>query len=214
MHFTELCQYWGIALTGGIASGKSTVAEGLRRRGFVAIDADQVSRLVVLPGTEGLKEVVTVFGRDILTASGEMDRAKLRGIVFQTPALRTQLEEIIFKRLGAATEELLLKENLFQNPRPWFYEASLIYERQRARDFSQVWVAFCPRETQIQRLMLRDGSDRQQAEAMLASQMPAEDKAKQADLVIDTDCDKSELEQRIDQALRSTQLKNSSSKGV
>lgn len=203
MHFNELSQKWGIALTGGIASGKSTIAESLRQRGFVVIDADQASRLVVLPGTEGFKEVVTYFGRDILTASGEIDRAKMRDIVFKSPEKRIALEQIIHHRLAAVSEEWLHRENFFQKPRIWFYEASLIYERKRAGDFSQVWVAFCPRETQIERVMARDRITREAAEKILEAQMPTEGKVKQANFVIHTDCDRQELELRIDQALES-----------
>ena len=214
MHFTELCQNWGIALTGGIASGKSTVADSLRQRGFVVIDADQVSRLVVLPGTEGFKEVLAAFGQDILAASGEIDRAKMRDIVFKSPEKRRWLEGIIHHRLAAASEELIRTEKLFEQPRPWFYEASLIYERKRESDFAKVWVAYCPRELQIQRLMARDHSDRERAEEMLAAQMPPEQKAQQADLVIDTDCARPELERRIDQALGSLPPQSPSAKGV
>ncbi|MBC7659068.1 MAG: dephospho-CoA kinase [Chitinophagaceae bacterium] len=203
MLFSTLSQTWGIALTGGVASGKSTVGESLRQRGFVVIDADQASRLVVLPGTEGFKEVVATFGTNILTASGEMDRAKMREIVFQSPDKRATLESIIHHRLTHISEELLRRENLFDSPRFWFYEASLIYERKRAGDFNRVWVAYCPRALQIQRLMARDHCDQEQAERILIAQMPAEDKAKQADLVIDTDCDRPELERRIEQALAS-----------
>lgn len=202
MHFNELSQKWGIALTGGIASGKSTIAESLRLRGFTVIDADQASRLVVLPGTEGFQELLASFGPDILTASGEMDRAKMRDIIFKSPEKRIALEQIIHHRLAAVSEELLRREELFQRPRPWFYEASLIYERKRAGDFSRVWVAYCPRAMQIERVMARDHITLEAAETILAAQMPPEDKVKQADYVIHSDCDRRELELRIDQALK------------
>jgi dephospho-CoA kinase len=201
MEFTELSEKWGIAITGGIASGKSTIAESLRQRGFVVIDADQASRLVVLPGTEGFKEVVSTFGQDILTLSGEMDRAKMREIVFQSPEKRLVLEKIIHHRLASVSEELLRRENLFEKPKVWFYEASLIYERNRSSDFARVWVAYCPRSVQIERVMARDRIDKPAAEAILRAQMSPDEKAKRADLVIQTDCPRDELESRIDQAL-------------
>lgn len=200
--FQDLSKHWGIALTGGIASGKSTVAESLRQRGFIAIDADQASRLVVLPGTDGFREVVDHFGTDILTPSGEMDRAKMREIVFQDSKQRLKLESIIHHRLTAVSKELLAKEGLFHNPRPWFYEASLIYERGRENDFSQVWVAYCPKVVQIARLMARDKIDETKAEAILAAQLSPELKRDKADRVLYTDCSRAELEDRVSQALK------------
>jgi len=216
MQFTDLSRHWGIALTGGIASGKSTIGESLRQRGFVVIDADQASRLVVLPGTEGFKEVVTAFGQDILTATGEMDRAKMRDIVFKSPERRLVLETIIHHRLAAISEELLRREKIFDQPATWFYEASLIFERGRAKDFSKVWVAYCPPDIQIDRVMARDRSTREQAERIIKSQMSPEDKVKQADLVIHTDCDREELETRITEALHTVSPTHiqSSQKGV
>ncbi|RYZ51849.1 MAG: dephospho-CoA kinase, partial [Proteobacteria bacterium] len=177
MEFIDLSEKWGIAITGGIASGKSTIAESLRQRGFVVIDADQASRLVVLPGTEGFKEVVSTFGQDILTPSGEMDRAKMREIVFQSPEKRLVLEKIIHHRLASVSEDILRRENLFDHPKVWFYEASLIYERNRSSDFARVWVAYCPRDVQIERVMARDKIDEQAAEAILRAQMSPDEKA-------------------------------------
>ncbi len=215
MQFSELSQKWGIGLTGGIASGKSTIAERLRQRGFVVIDADQMSRLVVLAGTEGLREIVKAFGQTILTATGEMDRAKMRDIVFKSPDRRLVLEKIIHHRLATVSEELLVREHIFAKPRYWFYEASLLYERARTKDFHKIWVAYCPEDIQIQRVIARDRIQRADAELIIKAQMPVAEKVKQADLVIDTNCDRGELEWRIDRALEtlSPDLNPSSPKG-
>ncbi|RYZ62497.1 MAG: dephospho-CoA kinase, partial [Proteobacteria bacterium] len=197
----DLCLHWGVALTGGIASGKSTVGKSLRERGFTVIDADQASRLVVLPGTDGFHEIVAYFGQDLLLPTGELDRAKMREIVFADTEKRLKLESIIHHRLAVVSEGLLRKEGLFENPRPWFYEASLIYERKREKDFSAVWVVFCPEDLQIERVMKRDNITREQAVAILKVQMPPAEKVKKADLVIRTDCSNAELENQITDAL-------------
>lgn len=201
--FHDLAQQWGIALTGGIASGKSTIGRSLKARGHVVIDADQVSRLVVLPGTEGLDEIVKTFGRQVLTPQGDMDRVKMRELVFADAAQRLKLESIIHHRLEKTSTDLLRAEGLMASPRTWFYEASLIYERGREKDFAEVWVAYCPLETQMIRVMARDSINRTQAEAILSAQMPAAEKARLADRIIDTNCDPDELERRITTALKS-----------
>lgn len=201
--FQKLCKDFGVALTGGVASGKSTVASILRQLGYVVVDADQVSRLVVAPGTEGLGEVVAAFGKEILNSAGEMDRAKMRQIIFQSEDKRRLLEGIIHKRLNAATADIVEREGLNSSPRPWFYEASLIFERKRETDFHSVWVAYCPEELQIERLIRRDASTRESALAILGAQMPTADKRVKADLVIDTDCSLIELVDRVKEALRS-----------
>lgn len=200
--FEKLCKDYGIALTGGIASGKSTVASIIRQLGHIVIDADQVSRLVVAPGTEGLREVVAAFGKGILTPNGEMDRAQMRDIVFQSPDKRRLLESIIYRRLNAATADIAAREHLDRQARPWFYEASLIFERGRDRDFRSVWVAYCPEALQIERLMRRDSSTREAAMAIIAAQMPSSEKRAKADVVIDTDCSPDELVERVKETLR------------
>ncbi len=203
MDFAKLCRTYGIGLTGGIASGKSTVASILREKNFVVIDADQISRLAVAKGSEGLKEVVLAFGEDILNAAGEMDRVKMRSIVFADPNQRQRLEGIIHQRLGVLTAEVLRDHQLFDRPRFWFYEASLLFERDRSRDFKEVWVAHCPRPLQIARLMARDHCTAAEAEAMLAAQMDPEEKKRLANRTIDTDCDKGELVLRVEATLAS-----------
>jgi dephospho-CoA kinase len=201
MNIQEALKQWGIALTGGIACGKSTIASIIRQQGIIVLDADALSRAVVEPGTEGLATVAKTFGPTVLNSDGSMNRKVMRELVFQDPVRRQQLEAIIHPRLQDETQKILETKGFFENPRTWFYEASLIYERDRAADFKAVWVAFCPMELQITRVMDRDRCTRDMAEAILAAQMPAIEKAKLADKVINTDCSFSELEQRVREAL-------------
>jgi dephospho-CoA kinase len=201
MNIQEALKQWGIALTGGIACGKSTIASIIRQQGYIVLDADALSRAVVEPGTEGLAAVAKTFGPTVLNSDGSMNRKVMRELVFQDPVRREQLEAIIHPRLQDETLKILQTKGFFDNPRPWFYEASLIYERDRAADFKAVWAAFCPMELQITRVMDRDRCTRDLAEAILAAQMPAIEIAKRADKVINTDCSFSELEQRVREAL-------------
>jgi dephospho-CoA kinase len=201
MDIQAALKQWGIALTGGIACGKSTIASIIRQQGYIVLDADAMSRAVVEPGTEGLATVAKTFGPAVLNSDGSMNRQAMRELVFQDPSRRLQLEAIIHPRLQAETQRVLEKQGFFQNPRLWFYEASLIYERKRAADFKAVWVAYCPVELQIMRVMDRDRCTREMAEAILAAQMPAQEKADLADKVIHTDCSFAELEQRVREAL-------------
>jgi dephospho-CoA kinase len=201
MNIEEALKQWGIALTGGIACGKSTIASIIRQQGYIVLDADAISRAVVEPGTEGLAAVVKNFGPTILNSDGSMNRQVMRELVFQDPIRRQQLEAIIHPRLQSETQKTLEMKGFFDNPAIWFYEASLIYERKRADDFKAVWVAYCPVEIQIMRVMDRDRCTRDMAEAIIAAQMPAQDKAALADKVIHTDCSFTELEQRVREAL-------------
>jgi dephospho-CoA kinase len=201
MNLDEALKQWGIALTGGIASGKSTIASILRQQDYIVLDADAMSRAVVAPRSDGLAAVAQTFGPAILNPDGSMNRQAMREVVFQDPTKRLQLEAIIHPRLQAETQKALEMQGFFQNPRLWFYEASLIYERNRAADFKAVWVAYCPLELQITRVMDRDRCTREMAEAIITAQMPAQDKAALADKVIHTDCSLTELEQRVREAL-------------
>lgn len=197
----EALKHWGIALTGGIACGKSTVAAILRQHGYTVLDADAISRDVVAAGTEGLAAVAQTFGADLLLPDGTMNRARMRELIFSDSGKRLQLEAIIHPRLTAEVQKALDAKGFAHKPQYWFYEAALIYERRRAADFKEVWVAYCPEDIQIERLMQRDASTRALAESILAAQMPARQKADQADRVIDTNCSLEELQARVLTAL-------------
>lgn len=203
MDARALLKSHGIGLTGGIATGKSTVAGLLRARGYLVVDADQLARAVVAPGTPGFEQVVTSFGAGVVTADGSLDRAKLRAIVFKDAEARRRLEAITHPLIRAALAEALAAAGLLETPRPFFYEAALLVETGTHGDFRALWATHCPRKTQLARLMGRDGSTRADAERALASQMPAAEKAARADVAIDTDCTLDELARRVDAALAS-----------
>jgi dephospho-CoA kinase len=201
MDARALLKSHGIGLTGGIATGKSTVAGLLRARGYLVVDADQLARAVVAPGTPGLAQVVASFGAGVVAPDGSLDRAKLRAIVFKNAEARGRLEAITHPLIRETLAEALAAAGLLETPRPFFYEAALLVETGTHGDFRALWATHCPRETQLARLMERDGASRADAERALASQMPAAEKAARADVALDTSCAIDELARRVDAAL-------------
>ncbi len=175
-----------IALTGGIATGKTTVASFLAANGWKVIDADRLAREVLAPNTAGLAQVIAAFGTEILTPLGALDRGHLGKIIFGNQEQRKKLEAITHPLI----RDLLIKEVQFLSPRPSdviFYEASLIFETKSQDQYREVWVTACAPQVQIQRLMARNQWNESQAQTVIESQWPLERKIKQADHVIWTD---------------------------
>lgn len=201
MPFSKLCKEYGIAITGGIASGKSSAAKILSSLGYYCVDADKLSREAVEPGSEGLKELVKVFGPSILSRAGALDRKKLREIVFKDPAKRKTLESILHPKIRKLLEKKLEHEGLVQAPRVWFYEAALIFEAGLAKDFREVWLLVSDPEIQYARLVKRDALTQHEAKGIISAQMTDEEKEKLADLVIENHGNLEELSEKLRQAL-------------
>ena len=197
----EYCKTYGIALTGGIATGKSTVARLLRDLGEWVIDADQLARDVTAPGSHGLGMLRQAFGDQILTPDGALDRKAMRQMVFGHPDLRTKLESITHPLIQKSLGDTLEKVFQPQGPRRFFYEAALIYEVGRDKDFAQVWSTYCEGEKQLERLMARDHVSLEEARATLNSQWPALEKAKRADVMIQTEITEQQLKDVLRQKL-------------
>jgi len=172
-------------LTGGIASGKSTVARFLEALGAKVIDADRVGHELLQPGNPVFDQVVSQFGREILKPCGEIDRERLGSIVFADPQKISELSSIMHPRLIARIRELG-EELRSREPRAVILvDAALIYEASIADRFAKILVAWCRPEQQIERLMAKTHISRQEALRRMASQMPAEEKRCRADYVID-----------------------------
>lgn len=175
-----------VGLTGGIACGKSTVAELLRAAGATVIDADDLARQVVEPGTKGHARVVSAFGESILDRHGHIDRAALGALVFEDPKQRSTLERILHPLIATASSEAI-SAALPRARLPVFYDAALLVETGQHRSFPVLVVVACNEENQVQRLMARDGLDRAAALARVRSQLPVADKIAVADHVLHND---------------------------
>jgi len=172
-------------LTGGIASGKSTVAGFLQALGAKVIDADRVGHELFRTSKPIRQEVVAHFGPEILKPTGEIDRERLGSIVFADPRRLSELDSIVHPSVIARLEELT-EELSARHPRAVILvDAALIYEAGAADRFAKILVAWCRPEQQIERLMAKTGLSRQDALRRLASQIPAEEKRRRADFVID-----------------------------
>ena len=175
-----------VALTGGIATGKSHVLAQLAKLGAPTIDADKLARDVVAPGTPGLKAVVDRFGEDVLDQMGGLDRRKLGSIVFSDPLARRDLEEIIHPAVRGAIDEWYA--SLGEVPAGFAVaDIPLLYETARQREFDAVIVTACDTNTQLTRIMARDGISEAEARARIAAQLPMSEKIRRADYVINTD---------------------------
>jgi len=185
-----------IGLTGGIASGKSSVARILAARGVPVIDADQLSRDVVLPGTPALDAIVALCGRGVLLGDGGLDRQALGARVFADPSLRRELEAILHPAIKVLAEERLGELRRCGAPVA-VYMAPLLIEAGATDRVDEIWVVYVDRETQITRVMARDGISREESEQRLAAQMPMEEKAKHGRIVIDNRGTIGELEEKV-----------------
>ena len=174
-----------VGLTGGIGSGKSTVTRLFGEHGVHWVDADDVAREVVEPGTPALERISEHFGKNILTSEGALDRAQLRGIVFEKPEERVWLESLLHPIIR---EELIRQLNPENYQLPYVLLVSpLLLETDQHELVDRIIVIDVPEETQIERTMARDTNTREQVERIIAAQMSREDRLARADEVIDND---------------------------
>jgi dephospho-CoA kinase len=175
-----------VALTGGIATGKSHVRAEFEKLGVPAIDSDVLARHAVAPGTAGLAAVTSRFGSGVLDANGALDRHKLAAVVFADPAARRDLEAIVHPIVRTATEAWFASLDPSRHPFA-VADIPLLYETGRDADFDAVIVTACAPETQVRRVMTRDGATEEEARQRIAAQLPIEDKVTRADYVIRTE---------------------------
>ena len=173
-----------VGLTGGIASGKSTVAAFLRDREYQVLDADALAHELLEPGQASYKEVVREFGAEILSPAGAVDRRKLGAIVFSDAEKRGRLNQILHPRIHDVVVKWFEALDRPGGPEMAFEEAALILEAGAQRDLDCVIVCWCRPEQQLERLKER-GFSRQDAELRIAAQMPLDQKRNLADEVID-----------------------------
>lgn len=195
-----------LGLTGGIACGKSTIADLLVRRGAILIDADQLAREVVEPGSPVLEEVARHFGQAVLKEDGSLDRKRMGEIIFANPGLRKRLEEVLHPPIRRLIQERMAKAEHSHPGRLVVVDIPLLYESGMKDLVSEVMVVYIPKELQLERLMKRDSLTREQVEQRLSAQMPIEEKKGLADFVIDNSGTIEQTERQIDEFLRSKGL--------
>jgi dephospho-CoA kinase len=185
-----------IGLTGGIASGKSTVADILLRLGAAIINADELSREVVRPGQECWKDIVNTFGPEVLQPDKTIDRQKLRKIIFDDPESRQKLEAIIHPRVRALAEQRI-REHGAAGYEFVVYEVPLLFEGNLHHWLRPVILVASDIATQKKRLQERDHLTESEAEKHIAAQMSLEEKRRLADYVIENDGSLADLERRV-----------------
>ena len=188
-----------IGLTGGIASGKSTVTSYLKEKGYPVIDADRVVRDLQAPGGALYRVLVDHFGNGILTENGELDRVALGQRIFSDPSERDWSNrvqgQLIREALADARDRQAAQSDLF------FMDIPLLIEQGYEEWFEAVWLVAVSKETQLKRLMERNHLSEIQAQERIASQMPLEEKRTHADLVLDNNEELAALYAQLDRAL-------------
>jgi len=186
-----------IGLTGGIGSGKSTVSKFLAHLGAVVIDADKVGHEVFKPGTKAWQEVVDAFGQGIISADGTIDRRKLGEIVFSNPGARAKLNQVmhplIYEQVKSRIGEYGKKGVAII-----IVEAPLLLEVGWKSLVDEVWVTSASEATVIKRLKEQKGLSETQSLARIRAQLTDEERIRQADVVIDTDCALDELKEKVE----------------
>jgi dephospho-CoA kinase len=185
-----------IGLTGGIASGKSTVAKMLERLGAVVIDADALSREVVRPGEVAYEAILAEFGDRVVNPDRTINRSALGEIVFADPGARVRLERITHPAIGLRADQKLA--DLRRQGVPLvFYMAPLLIEAGASARVDEIWVIYVDPATQLLRLVERDGMSRDQALQRIAAQMPMDEKKKFGRVVIDNRGTPKETERQV-----------------
>ena len=192
-----------VALTGGIATGKSYCLTRFAELGVPTVDADVLAHRAVAPGTAGFEAVVTRFGADVLHPHGEIDRGRLAQIVFADERARRDLEAITHPIVYKAIGDWFANIETGGTARLAIADIPLLYETGHDRDFDRVVVAACPPDVQLTRLMARNRLSEEEARLRLASQMPIEEKMRRAAYVIDTSGAKADTDTRVRDVWRS-----------
>ena len=184
-----------ICLTGGIGSGKSTVSMFLAELGAIIIDADKIGHQVLDTDSEAWKQIVAAFGKKVLTLDGQIDRKKLGGLVFKEREALSHLNQIMHPRIYDAIKAQL-EQHRKQGADVVVVEAPLLIETGWVTMVDEVWITVAPQATVLERLE-QVGMSGTEAIARIGSQLPAEERSKHADVVIDTDCSLDELKERV-----------------
>jgi len=186
-----------VGLTGGIGTGKSTVSAMLRDLGATVIDADEATRAVQAPGSEGLRRLAAEFGDGILTLGGELDRTRLADIAFNDPEARRRLNAIVHPLVREWMAERQ-QEAVERGDPVVVMDIPLLFEARGAGAFETVLLVYAPEELQLERLVQLRGMTADAARARIAAQMPIEEKRRQATYVIENTGNLDDLRRRVE----------------
>lgn len=190
-----------IGLTGGIATGKSTVSEILSKLSAEIIDADKIGHQIYLPNTEAWKDIIAAFGEDILLPDKTVNRPKLGGIVFNDKTALKKLNQIVHPRMYKKfEEEIEIKRKKNKNKGVVVLDAAILIEANWLPLVDQVWVVVADQDTVIDRLCSRNGFTKEHARSRISSQLSDEERRKYADVVIENNGTMAGVEQRIHEA--------------
>ena len=195
-------EFLRVALTGGIATGKTYVLARLAALGVPTIDADVLAREVVQPGSAAWKALEERFGPDILESTGELDRKTLAAIVFRDPAARRDLEAIVHPGVYEKIGQWFAALRAESDHRFGIADIPLLYETNHAADFDRVIVTACDPQTHVRRVVARGHATQDEAEQRLAAQQPIAEKVARADFVIWTDRTRAQTDQQVDEVFR------------
>lgn len=189
-----------IGLTGGIASGKSTVSSYLVDLGYPVVDADKIAREVVEPGKKALLEITETFGSDYLNDDGSLNRKKLGSLVFANPDALGKLNAIMHSKIFERTWEYVTR--LKVDHKIIFVDVPLLIESKQMSFYDEVWLVYVTRSTQLKRLMARDQIDLEFAEKILAAQMPLDEKRSFAHKIIENEGDQETLYEQVRELIK------------
>lgn len=186
-----------IGLTGGIGSGKTTVSQILSDMGAMVLDADKIGHELYSSHTETWQLVVGAFGEDILQPSGEIDRRKLGQVVFNDPQALARLNRIMHPRMYGIVKEKI-EDEVRKGTKVMVVEAAILLEAHWTPLVDQVWVVQAPEDVVIQRLRDKNGFSEEQARSRIRSQLSPQERAKQADVIINNDGDLSAVRSNVE----------------
>jgi len=191
-----------VGLTGGVASGKSTISNILREEGAYLIDADQIARDLVRPYTPTWHELIKTFGEEILQPDGSIHRKKLAAIVFSNPEKRSLLNRILHPRIKEETQRRLKEIGQKDPEAVVVIDAALLVETGDYREMDRVIVVYSTKAQQIERLRERDRASEEEAQRIVSAQMPTEEKLNVADFVIRNEGSLQETRQKTQEVFR------------
>lgn len=190
-----------IGLTGGIATGKSTVAQMLRQAGGTVIDADAIAHEALVASSPVLPQIVSVFGKDILDKKGDVQRSLLGQKIFKNKQQRLLLEAITHPFVRGRVAQLRAGAEA-RREKVAFYDVPLLFEKDMQEDFDKVVVVTCDKDLQLARLMTRNSLSQEDAQERIAAQWPLAEKEKRADILIRNDGSLDDLQKQVNQLLQ------------